>query len=148
MEFDTSNLNDEDITKINDLIYSLKKEKTLKKWWIRPTVSVLSVEYEKDNIKCFCVEEQKDSYSKDRPPVKSDFDSKEEAEKWLDKYVAENSMFNSALNDVHNLCCNLGLVIDRFERHDFMTENEWSECFRIFNESREYGSLSKVTKDE
>lgn len=89
MEFDTSDLNDEDIDKINDFILSLKKEKKPTKWWIMPNFDIFSKEYYNDDLKVnYYIEEQKDSYSKSRPPLKSDFDSKEEAEEWLDKYIA------------------------------------------------------------
>ena len=37
----------------------------------------------------YFVEPQKDSYSRSRPPLKSDFESKEAADKWLKEYLKE-----------------------------------------------------------
>ena len=147
MEFDTSDLNDEDIDKINDFIFSLKKEKKPTKWWIMPNFSIFSTEYYNDDIKLnYYVEEQKDSYPRNRPPLKTDFDSKKEAEEWLDKYIAENSMFNSARDEVNNLACNLSIISDKLTNHEMITEEDWINCFRRFNNSKLDGVLSKVTK--
>lgn len=47
--------------------------------------------------KSYIVEEQTDSYSKSRPSLKSNFNSKEEAEEWLENYLKEESFFLSQL---------------------------------------------------
>ena len=87
MEFDTTDFNEEEIAKVNELINSIRKEKEpKKKWWIMPTFDV----FDYDNpriIKGYVVEEQKESYSKSRPPLKSNFNSEEEAKKWLKNYL-------------------------------------------------------------
>lgn len=61
-----------------------EEKKNKKKWWIVPKYNLFT------NIdKSYIVEEQKDSYSRSGPPLKSDFNSKEEAEKWLKDYLEE-----------------------------------------------------------
>ena len=95
---------------------------------------------------CYYVTEQEDIYSKSRPPLKSNFNSKEEAEKWLKDYLEEESLFKSAIDDIDNLVCNLGLIRDKFNKHELINENDWDKCFRIFNESRENGNLAEVTE--
>lgn len=148
MEFDTSNLNDEDITKISDFIYSLKKEKeTQNKWWIMPNFDV----FEKYNPSIglnYFVEEQKDSYSRSRPPLKSDFNSKEEAEEWLKNYLKEEKLFKSAQDELDNLVCNLGFIRNKLQKHKYITNDDWENCFRLFNESTVKGDLNKVTTKE
>ena len=147
MEFDISNLNDEDIDKINDFIVSLKKEKKPTKWWIMPNFDIFSKEYYNDDIKLnYYIEEQKDSYSKSRPPLKTDFDSKEEAEKWLNKYVSENFMFNSARDDLNDLILGLDLLRDKLSKHEKITQDEWDNCFRRFSMSVLDGNLYQVIK--
>jgi hypothetical protein len=146
--YNLESFTDEERERVEALINHIEEEKKKKtqKWWIVPTISVLSVEYEKDNIKCFCVEEQKDSYSKDRPPVKSDFASKEEAEEWLNNYLEEEKDFKSARNDIDNVVLNLGHIVEKFRNHEYVTEADWRECFRLYNESKINGALYKVTK--
>ena len=113
MEFDTTNFTEEEIGKVNELINSIKKEKeTQKKWWIMPNFDI----FEQFNINNpsiglnYFIEEQKDSYSRSRPPLKSDFNSKEEAEEWLKNYLKEEEIFKSAQDELDNLVCNLGLI--------------------------------------
>lgn len=58
------------------------------KWWIVPTCSPFDSSNLFDTFGyCYKVEPQKDSYSKSYPPLKSDFNSKEEAEEWLKEYL-------------------------------------------------------------
>ena len=146
MEFDTSDLNDEDITKISDFIFSLKKEKdTQKKWWIMPNFDC----FEKYNPSIglnYFVEEQKDSYSRNRPPLKSDFNSKEEAEKWLKDYLEKECLFKSAKDDIDNVVCNLGHICEKLQKHEYIKQEDWFNCFIMFDKSRLSGALFKVTK--
>ena len=146
MEFDTTNFNEEDIAKVNDLINSIKKEKEpKKKWWIMPTFDAFDYDNPR-TIKGYVVEEQKEHYSKNRPPLKIDFDSKEEAEKWLNNYLKEEQLFDSAIMQIDNLRSNLSMIKDKLEQHKMVSEDDWSECFRMFNESRINGELAEVTK--
>lgn len=145
MEIDTSDLNDEDIIKINDFIYSLKKEKKPKKWWIVPLFDAFSRESIAFGER-YIVREQEDFYSKNRPPLKSDFSSKEEAEKWLKNYLEEEESFDSAIDDIDNLACNFDYIIEKLQEHKYITENDWTNCFRLFDDSMENGALFKVTK--
>ena len=93
----------------------------------------------------YFVEEQKDSYSKNRPPLKSDFNSKEEAERWLKDYLDKEFLFKSAIKDINNLICNLGHIIGKLQEHEIISKDDWDNCFRWFNDSRKDGNLSKVS---
>ena len=113
MEFDTTDFNEEEMAKVNELINSIRKEKeSKKKWWIMPNFDI----FEKYNPSIglnYFIEEQKDFYSRSRPPLKSDFNSKEEAEEWLKNYLEEESLFKSAKDDVDNLVFNLGHIVKK-----------------------------------
>ena len=146
MEFDTTDFNEEEIAKVNELINSIRKEKEpKKKWWIMPTFDV----FDYDNpriIKGYVVEEQKESYSKSRPPLKSNFNSEEEAKEWLKNYLYEEKLFDSAIMQINNLGSNLSKIVDNLKQHKMISEDDWYECFRMFNESRANGELAEVTK--
>ena len=151
MEFDTTNFTEEEIGKVNELINSIKKEKeTQKKWWIMPNFDI----FEQFNINNpsiglnYFIEEQKDSYSRSRPPLKSDFNSKEEAEEWLKNYLKEEEIFKFAQDELDNLVLNLGLIRNKLQKHEYITKDDWENCFRLFNESRLNGDLNKVTVKE
>ena len=150
MEFDTTNFNAEEIAKVNELIDSIKKEKekeSKKKWWIVPTNTPLfnNDEYQRFGS-CYYVAEQKESYPKCCPPLKSDFNSKEEAEEWLKNYLNEEKLFNSAIENIDNLACNLGIIRNKLKNHYMISDDDWTECFKMFNESRINGELAEVTK--
>ena len=148
MEFDTTNFTEEEIGKVNELINSIKKEKeTQKKWWIMPNFDCFE-QYNPSIGLNYFVEEQKDSYSRIRPPLKSDFNSKEEAEEWLKNYLEEEKIFKSAQNDIDNLYRNLNDIYAKLLRHEYITNDDWKNCFRLFNESRLNGDLNKVTTKE
>ena len=147
MEFDTSNLTDEQISKLNDFIHTMEKENKATKWWIMPKYSAL------DNIAdferyghCYQVEPQQDYYSRSRPPLKMGFNSKEEAQKWLDNYLKEEDLFLKAKDEVNNLVCNLGHIVNKLNRHEYVTNDDWHSCFESFNASFTHGSLKEVTK--
>ena len=146
MEFDTTDFNEEEIAKVNELINSIKKEKeSNKKWWIMPNFDF----YEQYNPSIglnYFVEEQKEHYSKNRPPLKIDFDSKEKAEEWLKNYLKEEQLFDSAIMEIDNLGSNLSMIKDKLKQHKMVSEDDWTECFRMFDESRINGELAEVTK--
>ena len=148
MEFDTTDFNEEEIAKVNELINSIKKEKESNtKWWIMPKYTPFNDNYNYQQFgSCYYVTKQEDAYSKSCPPLKSNFNSKEEAEKWLKNYLEEESLFNSAEDEINNINCNLGLIYDKLQKHEYITEDDWLNCFRMFNESRLSGALYKVTK--
>lgn len=148
MEFDTTDFNEEEIAKVNELINSIKKEKESNiKWWIMPKYTPFNDNYNYQQFgSCYYVAEQEDVYSKSCPPLKSNFNSKEEAEKWLKNYLEEESLFKSAKDDVDNLVCNFGHVVEKLQKHEYITNDDWRDCFRMFNESRLGGALFKVTK--
>ena len=111
--YNLESFTDEERERVEDLINQIeeeKKKKNKKKWWIMPNFDIFE-QYNPSIELNYFIEKQKDSYSKSRPPLKSDFNSKEEAEKWLKNYLEEESLFNSAKDDVDNLVCNLGHVV-------------------------------------
>lgn len=146
MEIDTSNLTDEQISRLGNFIHHMEKEnKKLRKWWIMPKRNVFSKEVQEFG-QSYVVEPQDDKYSRSRPPLKSDFLSKEAAEKWLADYLKECALFTPAINDLDNLVVNLDHIKEKLQRFEKITRDDWNECFEIFNESLKCGSLSKVTE--
>jgi len=148
MNYNLESFTDEERERVEALINQIKEEKkNKKKWWIMPNFDIF--ERYNPSIKLnYFIEEQKDSYSKSRPPLKSGFNSKEEAEAWLNNYLEEESLFKSAKDDIDNLVCNLGHIAERFQKHEYITADDWTKCFELFNESRIYGALFKVTRNE
>lgn len=145
MEIDTSNLTDEQISKLHDFIYTMEKENKATKWWIMPKYNVFSKEEEHFG-QSYYVEPEEPSYNRSRPPLQGGFDSKEEAQKWLDDYLKEEDLFLKAIDEINNLNCNLGHIIDKFNHHEYVTSTDWHDCFELFNASLNHGSLKEVTK--
>lgn len=146
--YNLESFTDEERERVEALINQIEEEKkNKKKWWIMPNFD-FDEKYNPSIGLNYFVEEQKEHYSKSRPPLKIDFDSKEEAEEWLKNYLEKESLFNSAEDKINNLNCNLGLIYDKLQKHEYITNDDWDNCFRMFNESRLNGALSKVTKDE
>lgn len=142
--YNLESFTDEERERVEALINQIEEEKkNKKKWWIVPNFDIF--EQYNPSINYF-IEEQKDSYSKSRPPLKSDFNSKEEAEKWLKNYLEEESLFESAKDDIDNLVVNLGHIVEKLQKHEYITEDDWTKCFELYNESKIYGALFKVTK--
>ena len=118
-----------------------------KKWWIMPKYTPFDNNDDYQQFgSCYYVTEQEDIYSKNCPPLKSNFDSKEEAEEWLKNYLKNKEMFEPAINDINNLVCNLGHVVEKLQRQEMISEIDWKNCFELFNQSKEMGALKKVTK--
>ena len=141
--YNLESFTDEERERVEALINQIEEEKkNKKKWWIMPKYNLFSNE-ESQFGKSYIVEEQKDSYSRSRPPLKSDFNSKEEAEKWLKDYLEKERIFNSAKDDINNLVCNLGHIIEKLQKHDYVTRDDWDNCFKLFDQS---GAVYKVTK--
>ena len=146
MEIDTSKLTDEQITKLGEFIRNMEEENNkITKWWIMPNFDCFE-KYDPSIGLNYFVEEQKDSYPRNRPPLKSDFNSKEEAEKWLKKYLEEEMMFCSSRDVLADLILGIDLLRSKLEKHELIADYEWEDCFKRFNESRKDGYLFKVTK--
>ena len=145
--YNLSSFTDEERERVEALINQIEEEKkNKKKWWIMPNFDIFE-QFNNPSIKVnYFIEEQKDSYSRSRPPLKSDFNSKEEAEKWLKNYLEEESLFESAKDDVDNLVCNFGHIVEKFLKLEYVTEDDWHNCFNLYDKSRIDGALSKVTK--
>ena len=144
--YNLESFTDEERERVEALINQIEEEKkNKKKWWIMPNFDFFE-QYNPSIGLNYFVEEQKDSYSRSRPPLKSDFNSKKEAEKWLKNYLKEEELFNSAKDEINNLNCNLTLIYNKLQKHEYITNDDWKDCFRMFNESRLNGALFKVTK--
>ena len=143
--YNLESFTDEERERVEALINQIKEEKkNKKKWWIMPNFDI----FEKYNPSIglnYFIEEQKDFYGKNRPPLKSDFNSKEEAEKWLKDYLEKESFFKSAKDDIDNFMLNLAHIVEKLSYHEYITEDDWTKCFRLFNESRVHGALFEVT---
>lgn len=147
MEIDTSNLTDEQISKLSEFVHKMEEENKAIKWWIMPKYSVL------DNIAdferyghCYQVEPQQDIYSRSRPPLKSGFESKEAAQKWLDDYLKEEDLFNQAIRDITKLINNLGALVQKFRNHQYINNTDMLNCFNSFYASCRNGTLKEVIK--
>jgi hypothetical protein len=148
MEIDTSNLTDEQISKLSEFVHSMENEnRKAQKWWIMPNFDCFE-QYNPSIGLNYFVEPQKDSYSRSKPPLKSDFESKEAAEKWLKEYLETKEDFEPALNDVNELIFNLNRIREKLRMFEKITRDEWKACFKDFEESLNHGSLNKVTKDQ
>jgi hypothetical protein len=149
MEIDTSKLTDEQISKLSEYVHKMEEEnKKSTKWWIMPRYSAFT---EMDKIEQFgqsyYVEPEQDLYSKSKPPLKSGFESKEAAEKWLKDYLAEEDLFSKARDEIGYLKGNLEQILARFNRHEYLTNNDWTKYFKSFDASMDHGTLKEVTKE-
>ena len=142
--YNLESFTDEERERVEALINQIEEEKKIKKkWWIVPKYNY----FEKNEMfeyDAYSIEMQEDSYSKCKPPLKSDFNSKEEAERWLHEYIAKNFMFNSARDDLNDLILGLDLLRDKLNKHEKITQDEWEDCFRRVNKSTSDGDLHQV----
>ena len=96
--------------------YRIKPETT--KWWIIPENTPFHNTEDYDRFgPCYHVAEQKDSYSKSCPPLKSNFASKKEAEKWLNNYLLKESVFQSAAKRCEIFATVMSDYAYRFRNH-------------------------------
>lgn len=148
MEIDTSNLTDEQISKLGEYVHKMEEENKATKWWIMPKYTPFTgiADYEKYGP-CYYVEPEKDFYSRSNPPLKRGFNSKEKAEAWLKDYLKEEDLFSKAKDEINNLNCNLGHILEKFNRHEYVTATDWHDCFESFNNSYNYGTLKEVTEE-
>lgn len=102
MEIDTHLLSDEQINKINETVAEMLKGNLHKKWWIRPTHGLFEPHH--NACSSYVVEPQEDFYERNRPPLKSDFNTKEEAQKWLDDSKANKMKINLVQDQLYHLC--------------------------------------------
>ena len=148
MEIDTSNLTDEQISKLSEYVHKMEEENTkVTKWWIVPEYApfIDIAAYERFGP-CYYVEPEKDSYSRSKPPLERGFNSKEEAEKWLNDYLKEDKVIDKAIDEIDNLVCNLGNIKVKLMRHDKVSKEDWLKCFESFDASLNHGTLKEVTK--
>lgn len=146
MEIDTSKLSDEQVSKVHEFINYMVKKNEGVKWWIMPKYPAFGSEVQMYG-QSYYVEPQQDIYAKSKPPLKSNFNSREEAQKWLDDYLAEEDKFLKAIDEINNLNCNLGDILAFFSRHEYVTKDYWDKCFESFNVSMNHGVLKEVTKE-
>lgn len=147
MEIDTHLLSDEQINKINEAVAEMLKENLYKKWWIMPKYPIFSSEVQMYG-QSYYVEPQQDTYSRNKPPLKSDFNTKEEAQKWLDDYLHEEDLFLKAIDEINNLNRNLGHLVDKLRKHERITNTDLNNCFESFNASWDRGSIREVIVDK
>ena len=141
MEIDTSNLTDEQISKLSEFIHTMEEENKVTKWWIMPKYNLFSKE-EVHFGQSYYVEPEDVCYSKNRPPLKSGFESKEAAEKWLKDYLKEEDLFSKAKDEINYLKGSLEQILARFNRHEYLTKDDWDKYFNVID----HGILKEVTK--
>ena len=145
--YNLESFTDEERERVEALINQIEEEKkNEKKWWIMPRYSVFSSEVQQFGQQYY-VEPQGDTYSRSQPPLKCDFDSAEEAREWLVNYLAEEDLFLKAIDEINNLNCNLGHIVARLSRHEYVTKDDWLKCFESFDASLNHGTLKEVTKE-
>lgn len=147
MEIDTSNLTDEQISKLNEFIHTMEEENKATKWWIVPRYPIFAPEVQQFGQQYY-VEPQEDTYSRSQPPLKCDFDSAEEAREWLKDYLAEEDLFLKAIDEINTLKNNLGSLMQKLRNHQYITNTDINMCFESFNNSWDKGSISRVIKTE
>lgn len=145
--YNLESFTDEERQRVEDLINQIEEEKKVQKWWVMPNFDCFE-QYNPSIGLNYFVERQKDSYSKNRPPLKSDFESKETAERWLKEYLEQEVIFKSAINDIDNLVDNLNNIIKHLREHEYIGKGEWKACFELFDESLNKGVLHHVTREE
>lgn len=147
MEIDTHLLSDEQINKINETVAEMLKENLHKKWWIMPKYPIFGSEVQMYG-QSYYVEPQQDTYSRSKPPLKSDFNTKEEAQEWLDDYLHEEDLFLKVIDEIDNLNRNLSYLVDKLRKHERITITDLNNCFESFNASWRNGSLREVIIDK
>lgn len=148
MEIDTSNLTDEQISKLNEFIHTMEEENTkVTKWWIMPRYPIFGSEVQQFGQQYY-IEPEKDSYSRSTPPLKSGFESAEKAREWLKDYLKEEDLFLKAIDEINTLKNNLGALVQKLRNHQYITNTDINKCFGSFNESWDKGSISNVIKTE
>ena len=148
MEINTSNLTDEQISKLDEYIHKMEEEnKKVIKWWIMPKYPIFGSEVQMYG-QSYYVEPQQDDYSRSKPPLKSDFNTKEEAQKWLDDYLHEEDLFLKAINEIHYLNCNLAHLVDKLRKHEHITNTDMNNFFESFNDYWDRCSIREVIVDK
>lgn len=149
MEIDTSNLTDEQISKLGEFVHKMEEENKVTKWWIMPKYSAFCnmADFQRYGA-CYQIEPEKSTYSRSKPPLKTGFNSKEEAEVWLKDYLKEEDLFLKAIDEINTLKNNLGSLIQKLRNHQYITNTNIYNCFESFNNSWDKGPISRVIKTE
>lgn len=150
--YDLNDFTEEEISRVNELIESIRKEKEKpKKWMVVPDFDEFCPGKD-DFEKTYHVEEDEGTYSKSRPPVRSGLNSKEEAEQWLETFTT-NMIFNSALDEVRTIQTRFELqfenIINKLEMRIKITHCEWMNlCNELYCKLKNNKAINKVTLKE
>jgi len=148
MEIDTSNLTDEQISKLNEFIHTMEEENKETKWWVMPKYSVLDNAFDYNQFgPRYQVEPQEDMYSRSRPPLKTGFNSRKEAEEWLSNYLREDDLFSKAKDTVDYIIDKLNNISSKFRDHEYVCSKDWKDCLQTLSTSLDHGTLKEVIKD-
>ena len=148
MEIDTSNLTDEQISKLGEYVHKMEEEnKRATKWWVMPKYSALDNRFTYDKFgPCYYVEPEQATYSRSRPPLKSGFNSRKEAEGWLSNYLREDDLFSKAKDTVDYIIGKLTNISNKFRDHEYACSKDWKDCLEVLSTSLDHGTLKEVTK--
>ena len=129
--YDLNDFTEEEISRVNEFIESIRKEKEKpKKWMVVPDFDAFCPGKD-DFEKTYHVEEDEGIYSKSRPPVRSGLNSKEEAEQWLETFMQFEN------------------IINKLEMRIKITHCEWMNlCNELYCKLKNNKAINKVTLKE
>lgn len=104
------------------------------KYWVIATYSQF-VDIENYNTfgPCYHVEEQQDSYSRSNPPLAKDFESYEEAQEWLKKYLQDQRIYKRVANLIKTLIRQMECFCSHLENNEQIPRDEFEACFESFS---------------
>ncbi|MBR4397074.1 MAG: hypothetical protein IKS93_04395, partial [Methanobrevibacter sp.] len=126
--YNLESFTDEERQRVEDLINQIKEEKKAQKWWVMPKYPVFSKEVRMFG-QSYVVEPQKEFYTRSKPPLKTDFESKEAAEKWLNNYLAEDDLFKKAIDEIKYLEHRLDKLLTNLHNHRYISITDIHDCF-------------------
>lgn len=101
-------------------------------WWIVPKYSTLDTDFYKYGY-CYFVEEQREFYARHKVPIKKDFETKEDAELWLNNYNEEDIEFKKSISEIKVLKSILDKIETKLYKHENPTENEISDVTTAYS---------------
>jgi hypothetical protein len=128
------------IDSVTNFIVAINEQNKLRirenspKYWVIATYSQY-VDIENYNTfgPCYHVEEQRDGYSRSNPPLAKDFDSYEEAQKWLTKYLQDEKVYKHVANLIKTFIGQLENFCSHLENNDPLSRDEFEACFESFS---------------
>ena len=128
------------IDSITNLVVAINEQNKLRirestpKYWVIATYSqYVDIDNYDTFGPCYHVEEQRDGYSRSNPPLASDFESYEEAQAWLAKYLQDEKVFKHVANLIKTFIGQLENFCSHLENNDPLYRDEFEACFESFS---------------